>query len=297
EDMGEIDMGDWQTLRDFGIWAIQNYPARHHALVMWDHGSGWDRNKPRPLPYKGMSWDDSSGNHISIAAGEYEQALQGITAALGGKLDIVGHDECLMGMWEVALVSAPYAHYFVASEETEPGDGWAYDGFLPGLVADPLNTSPLDLATSIVDAYYASGSSASTLSAIDLDTFDQLNATMNAFADALRAHPDLNGQINTVRGATQSFYYPEYRDLKHFALGIMGMSGAPADMVSAAQALSDQLDVTIAHNQAQSGYAGAYGMSVYLPQSGSVIDNDYLNAAWSQVSTWDEFLQGFTTYK
>jgi len=297
EDMGEIDMGDWQTLRDFGIWAIQNYPARHHALVMWDHGSGWDRNKPKPLPYKGMSWDDSSGNHISIAAGEYEQALQGITAALGGKLDIVGHDECLMGRWEVALVSAPYAHYFVASEETEPGDGWAYDGFLPGLVADPLNTSPLDLATSIVDTYYASGSSASTLSAIDLDTFDQLNATMNAFADALRAHPDLNGQINTVRGATQSFYYPEYRDLKHFALGIMGMSGAPADMVSAAQALSDQLDVTIAHNQAQSGYAGAYGMSVYLPQSGSVIDNDYLNAAWSQVSTWDEFLQGFTTYK
>ncbi|RME29722.1 MAG: hypothetical protein D6806_01000 [Deltaproteobacteria bacterium] len=293
ENMGEIDMGDWHTLRDFGIWAVQNYPARHYALVMWDHGSGWDKAKTH-RPFKGLSWDDSSGNHISVAAGDYEQALAGITAALGAKLDLVGHDECLMGMWEVAAATAPYARYFVASEETEPFEGWAYDGFLPQLVADPLNTNALQLGQNIADAYYDAGSDDSTMAVIDLETMDQLNSAMAAFADALSAHGDLNSQIDSVRSSTQSFYYSEHRDLMNFAQRIVSMSGAPSDLVQAAQALVDQLSVTIAYNRAQSNYPGANGMAVYLPSRSSSPDGSYMQGVWCQlVPGWCQWLQGF----
>jgi len=295
QDLGEIDMGDWQTLRDFGIWAVQNYPARHHALIMWDHGSGWDKKgKAVSGGYKGFSYDYQSGNNISVAGGQYEQALAGITAALGDKLDFIGHDECLMGMWEVASASAPYGRYFVASEETEPGDGWAYDVFLLQLVNNPQGTTTELLGRAIVDAYYASGSEFSTLSLVDLESMGQLHGALNAFADQLRANPQLNSQIDSVRSSTQDFYESDHRDLKHFAQGIAAMSGAPAGLVAAAQALITQLDSTIVYNRAQSsGYSHAYGMAIYLPSRTATPESSYLTASWCQLSTWDEFLQTF----
>ncbi|MDI7269131.1 MAG: clostripain-related cysteine peptidase, partial [Myxococcota bacterium] len=41
-DLGrDVDTGDWTTLRDFGAWAVENYPAQHYALVIADHGGAW----------------------------------------------------------------------------------------------------------------------------------------------------------------------------------------------------------------------------------------------------------------
>jgi len=40
-DMGEVNMGDPQTLIDFVTWGITAFPADHYFLVLWDHGIGW----------------------------------------------------------------------------------------------------------------------------------------------------------------------------------------------------------------------------------------------------------------
>lgn len=66
----------------------------------------------------------------------FSPALAGIAAGLAGvtnpvtgqplKLDIIGFDACLMAMYEVGSVMAPYAHYLLASELLEPGTGWDY---------------------------------------------------------------------------------------------------------------------------------------------------------------------------
>ncbi|GAP63557.1 hypothetical protein ARMA_1980 [Ardenticatena maritima] len=40
--LDETNTGDPATLRDFIVWAVQTYPARHYALVLWNHGNGWD---------------------------------------------------------------------------------------------------------------------------------------------------------------------------------------------------------------------------------------------------------------
>lgn len=40
--LDETNTGDPATLRDFVVWAVQTYPAQHYALVLWNHGNGWD---------------------------------------------------------------------------------------------------------------------------------------------------------------------------------------------------------------------------------------------------------------
>ena len=57
-----------------------------------------------------------------------------------------------MSQMEVYSALQPYANYAVASEETEPGLGWAYAGFLDHLVNNP-DMSAAQLATNIVDTY------------------------------------------------------------------------------------------------------------------------------------------------
>ena len=42
-DLGELNMGDPQTLVDFASWAAINYPAKKYLLVIWNHGGGLRR--------------------------------------------------------------------------------------------------------------------------------------------------------------------------------------------------------------------------------------------------------------
>lgn len=38
---GDTNTGDPKVLFDFVNWAGQNYPVDRHALILWNHGSGW----------------------------------------------------------------------------------------------------------------------------------------------------------------------------------------------------------------------------------------------------------------
>lgn len=152
-----------------------------------------------------------------------------------------------------------------------------------------------DLGISIVDAYYNETPSDSTQSLTSLDTLDSLVVVLSDFADALRAHPELYSQIESIRSSTQAFTYSTYRDIQDFAERVSGMPGVPADLQAAADALVAQLQVTIVYSRAQSDYPGANGLSIYFPARNSSVDPAYQDAGavWSQRSTWDEFLLDF----
>ncbi|MEC4812322.1 MAG: clostripain-related cysteine peptidase [Scytonema sp. PMC 1069.18] len=36
--------GDPTSLRDFIVWGIQNYPAENYAVIIWNHGTGWNED-------------------------------------------------------------------------------------------------------------------------------------------------------------------------------------------------------------------------------------------------------------
>jgi Clostripain family. len=42
EELGEMDSGDPIVLEDFIAWSYDNYPAERYALILWNHGGGWE---------------------------------------------------------------------------------------------------------------------------------------------------------------------------------------------------------------------------------------------------------------
>jgi len=96
-DLGELNMGDPETLVDFATWAVTAYPAKKYLLVIWNHGGGF-----RSLSLaKDIGLDYTSGRD-SITMPELEEALSAISAKIGENIDIVGMDACFMAMVEVA---------------------------------------------------------------------------------------------------------------------------------------------------------------------------------------------------
>ena len=41
-DLGEVDMSNPKVLEDFILFSLENYPAKHYSLILWNHGSGWE---------------------------------------------------------------------------------------------------------------------------------------------------------------------------------------------------------------------------------------------------------------
>jgi hypothetical protein len=94
ENIGETDAGRPEPLANFGKWAVENYPAEHYCLVIWNHGAGW----------AGVSMDENT--HHGMDLPDVRSALESICGALDKqgkkKVDIVDFDACLMATLEVA---------------------------------------------------------------------------------------------------------------------------------------------------------------------------------------------------
>jgi len=121
ENLGEQNMGDPNTLYSFVTYVIENYPSDKYILVLWDHGSGWE----------GCCLDDSHNSDI-LDTWEIRLALNWVKSDYPNfHLDIIGFDACLMASLEAAYeIYNEFTDFMVASEETEPGDGWPYDEIL-----------------------------------------------------------------------------------------------------------------------------------------------------------------------
>ena len=143
DDLGELDSGDWRTLAEFAIWAIETYPAQKYALILSDHGAGWVGG-----------WNDNAPREgSSFTTDDIDRALREILGRTGvGRLDLIGFDACLMSQVESLAAVTPYAQVAVASEEVEPALGWAYQQFLAELVATP-SMDAQDLGRAIVESY------------------------------------------------------------------------------------------------------------------------------------------------
>ena len=135
------DMGAPETLAAFLDYGVEYYPAEHYALIFWDHGGGSIYGYGNDTLYSGDSLLLSEMDSVLAASPFGENG--------SAHLDWVGFDACLMSTAENAVVWKKYADYLIASEETEPGDGWCYS-FL-----DVLNgkNDAEDIGKAIVDAY------------------------------------------------------------------------------------------------------------------------------------------------
>jgi len=285
-DLGELNMGDPQTLVNFASWAITEYPAKKYLLVIWNHGGGF---RSPAYTAKDIAWDDTSGGD-RITMPELEYALSTISTQMGKKIDVVGMDACLMAMTEVAYQIKDYADILVASEENEPGDGWPYDTILAQLVANPTMSST-QLATDIVDKYiYSYPSYNVTQSAIDLSYMDTLTSQLSNLALAIMVD-SLTLKSKYILASVSSQYYgdPDFIDLFDFCNKVLIYSNN-INVKNIALSIQQILKSAVINSDYNGGsVGGSKGLSIYFPWYYGY--NGYYNYTnFAQYTFWDEML-------
>jgi len=283
-DLGELNMGDPQTLIDFTNWATINYPAKKYLLVIWNHGGGF-----RSLSLtKDIAWDDTSGGD-KITMPELEYALFAINTQIEKKIDIVGMDACFMAMTEVAYQIKDYADILVASEESEPFEGWPYDTILGELAGNPLISSG-QLAVDIVDKYifsYPYGNI--TQSAIDLSYMDTLTSQLSNLALAIMSDSSTT-KSKYILASVGSQYYGDWDfiDLYDFCNQLLAYSNS-LEVKTIALNIQQTLNFAVIKSEYSGGsVSGSKGLSIYFPYIAYHYYYNYTN--FSQDTFWDEML-------
>ncbi len=264
QSIGEVNMGDPDSLVDFVEWSANYYPAQRYALILWNHGSGWRDASGRLLPpTRSICSDDTSSDSLSIK--ELRQALLDAQDSISS-FDIIGFDACLMGMIEVAYEIRDQGRIMVASEDLEPGYGYPYDRILQYLTENPSTIGP-QLATQIVENYYDYYQETYAVyypdevfmqSAIDLSLLDSLADDVAYLGQTLAD----NWQLDQA------------------ACG------------SAAQNLIDTIDDAIIHERHSENSTGSNGLAMYFPEDSFSFNYQYDESVISFPADtgWGEFL-------
>jgi hypothetical protein len=290
--MGELNMGDPETLADFVNWAMDQYPAQHYYLAIDDHGDG----------AYGISFDASSLND-QLSPPELYSALKNATRNGARKIDIFDYEACLMGLAENAYDLREWVDYVVFFQQISWGINTypVYFGDLAG--AD----TPVTVGRRIVERYYAGAVAAGfphTISLIDTSRMGAVNTAVTNFGNALRATNNL-AAVSNARNRSQAFaadadatnsVRADYIDLWDLADEAGSLVASQAAAVKSAVSAA-----VVAERHASGGvdsYAwihnGAHGLSIYYPPSRtSGAFSSYIAGSIYQMShdgAWDEFL-------
>jgi hypothetical protein len=290
-DLGEANMGDPQTLIDFVSWGMRTFPARHTALVLWNHGDGWRVASQLKENRKAICWDDTNGRD-ALNLPELRSALAAVTANGATPLELLGFDACLMAMAEIDAEVQPYVRVRTASEETEPGTGYPFDDILASLQAHP-DWDGAELGIAIVEQYYAAYNG-ETQSAVDLgDGYALLISAIDELGGALLDHREaLMGDIGRVRQEVQSFH-ADYVDLYDLAELLSTAVSEPA-VDQAARHVMEAVGLVTLRERHGGYWPGARGISIYFPARSSSWDSQYSETSGyvtlSQKTRWDNFL-------
>jgi hypothetical protein len=330
ESLGMVNTGDPKALYDFIQWGINNYPADHYLLVLWNHGQGWDdtdiyadeRHRALRRPAGGRArhalfhtpvrraMESAKDNQIARAIllddnakdfldnQEMKKVLADTAKLLKRKIDILGMDACLMSMAEVGYQIRGSADFTVGSEQTEPGAGWPYNTILKELAKEPAMT-PRDLSALIVDKYLSSYTNADqvTYSACDLSKAGTLAATVTKLASALKGCLGDSAacqRILAVRCQVQSYEVKDNIDLVDFC-SLLIKSGAGTAIEKACKGVVDAVGKGYVIRQ---GYKGSdvknsNGVAIYFPTN--AVSPLYAGLDFSKKTGWDGFLKSYLT--
>jgi hypothetical protein len=200
--LGETDTSNPDTLRDFLVYGVRRFPARHYWVVITGHGDGWN----------GLADDATTGTGKRLSIGGLKDALAEASRViaseirprpgLGGpgtsdRVDVVQFDVCRLGSVEVATTLSDVADYMIASQETVPDAGHPY-GALRYIAQDHTDASPRALVSSVVNDYvraYVEG--------VSTVARDYVGTSVTSVGLDLRRMPPLVASLANLVGAVQ----------------------------------------------------------------------------------------------
>ncbi len=323
EPLGELDMGNPQTLQQFVQWARDHYPARYSYLALAGHGNG----------LVGVGPDRNSGNNV-LEPWEVRQALQVATNDGQRKIDIVHYDACSMALLENAYELRNYAGYLINSQYLT-WSVFAYQNYaqqvslqsipmLEGLnevVAEiSAESTPRSLSTQIAERYFrhvALAGSPRTISVLDLGQVESVRQALDQLLTLLQNNlQSVKTDLQQVRQNVQKLdsreplykitQEDEYIDLVHWASLVQSIPNSSIN--AAAQQVLDRVrDQLVVVSHSESGninnlpinLSNANGVSIYFPlSSGGNTFQSYISHRLFQFtsnSQWDDFLNNYFT--
>jgi hypothetical protein len=322
--LGPLDTGDPKNLTAFIRWAVTTYPADRYALVLWNHGAGWDDTDVYANErYRGVRrlagrtryavfstavrqavekarqnrtarailFDDNAKDFLDNR--ELVTVLAATAKLLRRKLDVLGLDACLMSMIEVGSEIAASVDYTAGSEETEPTEGWPYKAILSRLAKRPA-TPPRDLCRGIVTDYLASyvPSDGVTFSACDLSQSEALVGAVKALGRALGAKlddPDVKLKLLSIRAQVQHYDTRDNVDLVDLCT-LLAAALPGTDVAAACAAVTAAVaDKYVIANGSKGGdVANSHGVAIYFPTS--KVSPLYAGLPFSMKTGWNAFL-------
>ncbi len=208
EDWGRSAMGSPDTLAKFLKYGLSEFPADRTIVVLWDHGAGSEA---------GVCFDETD-NDDGLSIVEIDEALQSLKNAMPNfRINIFGCDACMMATYEMAAALSNYPiGYYIACEETEPGTGWYYTGWLDLLAANP-SMSDTDLCGAIIESFMDEGLANNpddymTISAVSLADFAPLQASMEQFASVMSGQLQSGNMSAVRRGRSRLYTFGSFDD-------------------------------------------------------------------------------------
>ena len=278
DEQPSASMGEASTLADFLSFANENYPASRKAVLFWNHGGG---------SVSGAAFDELY-DLDSLTLDEMYAAFSSVWPenAAQPPLELIGFDTCLMATVDVAHVFSGLARYMVASEETEPANGWYYTGWAGALAEDPAMDGAA-LGRIICDTYYegcqAVGTEENaTLSLVDLTRTGPLLEAYEAFGtEALAAacqDPGFFTQFARVAAKSENYGGNTRQQGYTNMVDLGSMARQSADMLDSSAAVLSALDDCVLYQVRGKYRAEATGLSCYYSYNGDVDDfNGYIS--------------------
>ena len=249
----------------------------------------------KAMKSRAIAFDDQAQDFLDNI--ELKQVMTRIKKGLKRSIDILGMDACLMSMTEVVYQIRDTANYSVASEETEPGEGWPYDRILKALAADPGMT-PENFSKLIVTQYidsYKSGDNV-TQSAVRFANLNALTGAISNLGESLLktiADPSQCVAIMTARAKVQKYSrpYDEYCDLLDLC-SLLEISSTDGQVRTACGAVKTSvMDAIVVSGCKGSAVSKSHGLSIYFPKHR--LSPLYKTLDFTKASAWDKFLEAY----
>jgi hypothetical protein len=288
EELGEVDMGSYETLRDFIGYCKNNFTAERYIISFYNHGGGW----------MGACVDDTDNGWLTM------DDMQKALVETGGVDIICFSAPCLMGAVESVYELRDCVDVYIGSEEVS---GYAYWWGVMKSICYTLNNQPeisnYELGEKIIEFIKENpeweDKSSLTMSATSTSGVKNLAKTIDKLSiDLLNNMYQSYELVQQAYKETQSFYWEFILDIYDFADEYSKIE-TNQTILQDLQDIKDALEEAVIAEYHGYYIPDAHGLSIHFPFSSAYYYYfDYYGKSsygldFAMDTHWDEFLHTF----
>jgi len=278
------NMGDPNTLGQFLSMIKKDFRYDRVFLIFIGHGEA----------YTGMLFDQNHQDD-GLTITELSDTLNKDPA----DLELIGFDTCLMSCLEVASVIRKHASFLIASEESEPADGWDYEHWIRYLSENP-DAPAVNHSQVLFSKYMNMSEPGKTISLLDLKSIDFLTSNVERFGGDLTAlckTPEGMAEIHTALMKTQQFGLNSDGKIEEATMDLYDFAENIRALVpylnESAGGVIEGVDKTVIYAKHDQMVPDAHGVAILSPVLINPVFFEYYMPEAFITPGWEEFVKSY----